>query len=684
MIKRFVAAIIAVSLILSMAAFAFGANESPIQVTLNDEKIILDNGIYLNEAGQLMTPLRQLAETLDYQVIWNPEDKSVDLSKDEETIQLRIGEANVKVNGESMTLGAEAVIKGNKTFIPVSFLSDAMDLVVGWDAKTQGLKIKQEKENVEDYFIQSEDKALHNQLDNYLMALEKHHNFHGSVLVAKDGKVLLNQGYGYGDFSQLTKNKSQTEFAIGSVTKQFTAMAIMQLYKRGLLKVEDPISNYFPDFPNGDKITIHHLLTHTSGLVNYTDLAEAYELSLKEQNPAGILNLIKDKPLQFQPGSTFLYNNTGYLLLSMIVEKVSGMSYEAFLKENIFAPLNMNNIGLSYGEDNKTHDATAYTGYLEVIPVDDEPLLRIAYGAGSLYATTEDLYRWDRALNTEQLVKKETLEKMFTGHVAAPGLGEYAYGWMVDDKDLGSVQFHNGLTFGFSSNFARYIDQGLTIIVLTNNRGFDTMGLTDTLAAIASNQAYEMPKPKKEIEIADKTRYDGYAGKYSMGSGVDITITRVDDKLFAQVTGDGTYEIYPEAENKFFYKVVNANITFITNEEGEATKLLFEQNGQKIVAQNEKFKEEKVPADIDPALYDQYVGVYELFPGFNLTITKDNDGIYAMATGQTVFEIFPESETEYFYRAVDAQITFVKNDKGQVTGLVLHQNGQDMPGNKIK
>jgi CubicO group peptidase (beta-lactamase class C family) len=667
-----------------MTTISLGASEPKSKVELNGASIILKDQLYTNEKEQMMCPLRELAEKLGYQITWNGADKSITLSRGSEVIKLKIGETSINVNGVGMNMGSAAVVKGDKTFVPLELFSNAMNLVVGLDKKSQSLKINQSSENTEEYFKLSENKTIQDKLDQYMQALEKYQNFHGSVLVAKGGKVLLDKGYGFSDFQQKTKNKSQTKFAIGSVTKQFTAMAIMQLSEKGMLNVEDKVSKYFPDFPNGDLITIHNLLTHTSGLVNYTDLKEFMNLAPDNQNPTEVLNLIKDKPLEFKPGEKAKYCNTGYVLLGMIVEKVSGMSYEEYLQKNIFTPLSMKDTGICYGENNIVPDATPYVGYLEVTPIDDEIVLRQTYGAGSICSTVEDLYRWDRALKTEQLVKKETSEKIFTKHTNIPGAGDYGYGWFIADTAIGEEIWHNGLTFGFTANIARFKDEDITIIILTNNRLYDTTSLTDTLTSITLNKEYGMPEIMKEIKIDDPNLYNSYVGEYDLGSGVHITITKKDDHIYAQVTGQTECEIFPQTQSKFFYKIADARIEFVSNEKGEVTEIIFEQNGIKMVAKNIKYKEEKVMATVDPKIYDEYVGEYELIPGMSIAITKENNRIYAQVTGQDKYEIFPMSEKDYFYKVVDAEISFVKDEKGQVTNLVLHQNGQDMPAHKIK
>ena len=588
MLKRLISIVLTISLILGMTTIALGASQPNIDFELNGIKAIQDEELYFNEEGQIMCPLREIAEKLDYIVTWDGKDKSITLSKGSEVARLKIAETNIIVNGVNRSMGTMPLIKEGKTFVPIEFFSKDLNLIVGWDNKYQKLKINQSRINAEDYFTRSEDNKIENELNTYMESLQEHQNFHGSVLVAKGGQILLNKGYGFADFQQNTENKSQTKFAIGSITKQFTAMAIMQLSEKGLLDVEDKVSKYIPDLPVGDQLTIHNLLTHTSGLANVTDLVEFYSLNPDNKDPMVVVDLIKDMSLEFNPGEKYNYSNTNYLLLGMIVEKLSGLSYEDYLQKNIFTPLNMKDTGICYGKNNQTHDATAYDGYLEVFPVDDELLLKQAYGAGNMYSTVEDLYRWDQALKTEKLVKKETLDKIFTGYATIPGAGSYGYGWIISDTVIGREIWHNGATFGFTSNIARFTDEDFTVIILTNNRLYNTVDLSNTLASIAFQMDYEMPEVIKEIEIEDSTIYDKYVGEYELMPSFVIKISKENDKIYAQVTGQDKYEIFPASEKEYFYKVVDAQITFVEDENGEIVSLILHQNGQDMSANKVK------------------------------------------------------------------------------------------------
>lgn len=317
----------------------------------------------------------------------------------------------------------------------------------------------------------SEVESLSDKANVYLLKLK----FKGSVLLAKKDIVLVRQGYGMANLDKNLPNTPNTIFRIGSVTKQFTALAIMQLQEQGKLNVKDPVHTYLPDYPHGDQITIHNLLTHTSGIPNLTEfpdfLATMGQQLTVEQN----LAKFKDKPLDFEPGSVFRYSNSGYIVLGAIIERVSKQTYEDYVSEHIFQPLGMNDSGFRDGGTTDQQYAVGYTNGLDTpfeAPFID---MSIPYSAGAMHSTIDDLYKWDRSLYTEQLIKKISAEAMFT-----PFKDQYAYGWGVVDEGR-KVYFHNGGINGFAAYIKRYTMDDMTVIVLGNNDGTDINGIGDAL-----------------------------------------------------------------------------------------------------------------------------------------------------------------------------------------------------------
>jgi CubicO group peptidase (beta-lactamase class C family) len=413
------------------------------------------------------------------------------------------------------------------------------------------------------------------QVDELINAYMKMDKFTGSILIAKDGKILVSKGYGMANRELDVINTPQTKFRLGSVTKQFTALAIMQLQERGLLNVNDPIKKYIPDYPSGDKITIHHLLTHTSGIPNLTDFPDFTETMMIPSPVEKTIERFKNKPLEFEPGEKFSYSNSGYVLLGYLIEKISGKSYESFLNENIFQPLNMTNTGYDHNSTILKNRASGYS-------LDKDELINAPYidmslpiGGGALYSTVEDLYLWDRALYTEKLVSKASLEKMFT-----PFKEDYGYGWTITELFKRKRISHSGGINGFSCNISRYVNDDACIIVLSNFEYAPVGQIGKDLAAIVFGEKYELPKERVEIQV-DPNIYDAYVGEYQIDTNLILNITKEDNRLFAQAIGTGQpkFEIYPESETKFFLKVVDAQITFVKNEKGIVTELILHQNG---------------------------------------------------------------------------------------------------------
>jgi CubicO group peptidase (beta-lactamase class C family) len=318
---------------------------------------------------------------------------------------------------------------------------------------------------------------LGTELDTILQKVTKANVFSGSVLAARDGQIILNQGYGLADREKKTPNTAQTRYRIYSITKQFTAMAILMLQEQGKLNVQDPICKYIPDCPAAWKtITIHHLLTHTSGIPDPPDLADYQKTEATPSPPEQLILRFKDKPLDFQPGEKWSYSNSGYALLGAIIERVSGQSYEDFLQKNIFEPLKMVNTGYDH---NRSDLAVGYvsSGRIKANSVD----MSLPYAAGGLYSTVEDLYRWDQALYTEQLVPQRALDTMFTAHASVPDSDEsgYGYGWFIGEYMNRRNISHGGGWVGYTSLIDRYPDDKVTVIVLTNQANVDPATISD-------------------------------------------------------------------------------------------------------------------------------------------------------------------------------------------------------------
>ena len=388
--------------------------------------------------------------------------------------------------------------------------------------------------------------------------------FMGTVLVAKHGKVLFSKSYGYADLEWNIPNSSTTRFNIASMTKQFTAAAILLLEDRGKLRTDDPVKKYLPDAPvSWAKITVYNLLTHTSGISEdsaHDDVGPPHKLTFS------------DKPLNFQPGEEWGYVNMGYLILGYLIEKISGQTYADFLQENIFRPLGMNDSGISSYVTVIPRRASGYWPGPNGIENAERPNLKIGFSAGGLYSTTQDLLRWEEGLFGGKLLTPAALRKMTT-----PFRNDYACGLFAKRVNGHLMIEHNGNNIGFNSDMAYYPEEGLAVIVLTNLNGTVMGKIATALAAIVHGEPVTISPPLKEISLP-KEVLASYAGTYQFAdSTVDM---KVEGSHLVGNFDDGSRIVFfAESETKFFDKTWGIEMEFSKNDKGEVASVTQRQDG---------------------------------------------------------------------------------------------------------
>ena len=292
-----------------------------------------------------------------------------------------------------------------------------------------------------------------------------------SVLISRQGKIIYKQAYGISDMELATSLKPEMVFRIGSISKQFTSIAILQLVEKGKIKLSDDIQKYIKDYPSqGHIISIEHLLTHTSGIKSFTSIFNFEDDQFKlDMTPKELIDLFKNEPMDFVPGSKFLYNNSGYILLGYIIELVSGQSYQKYMEENIFKPLKLSNIHYDNHHQLIKNRTKGYQAKLKGFENASYISMTIPYSAGALVSDTEDLFKWNTALFQEKLVKKETLDQAFKSYKLTNGKDTgYGYGWGIGSYKGKKVYFHGGGIVGFFT-FAIYLpEEDIYVAVLTN------------------------------------------------------------------------------------------------------------------------------------------------------------------------------------------------------------------------
>jgi len=528
-------------------------------------------------------------------------------------------------------------------------------------------------------------------IDRYLRKAEKVWHFSGSVLVAVDGRVILARGYGMANVTFEEPNTPSTKFYIGSLTKTFTAAAIMKLNEEGRLSLDDPLTKYLPDYPAdpGDRITIEELLTHTSGLPNYTDHPEVIFKRDQPMTPAELIDFFKNRPLEFEPGAGFEYSNSNYVLLGEIIEAASGQSYEAYLHHEILHPLGMFDSGYGRREAGHPQRADGYTldldrDYVQAVPIH----LSVLYAAGALYSTAEDLLKWDQSLNADRILSPESIEQMLTPHA-----GGYGYGWVIDTLYGRKYVYHGGYLDGFNCTMDRWLDDRLCVIVLSNEDAAPVKKMARSLAAICFEQPYSEPVSKDAIDMNPSLLAD-YVGAYEVAAGVYRFITLSEGKLYAQAGSAPPERLLPEAPDRFFFEVDNTRtLTFVRGSDGQVESQILFDNKRRYQAVRTKLGPDPgappTAVSLPLATLTEYCGVYDLVselpvddPNYRLYVTLSRGSLYISVGNTTPILIRPHAKDEFFHELADYRVVFERNEDGQVVGCLLRMGGSEVRGVK--
>jgi len=494
-------------------------------------------------------------------------------------------------------------------------------------------------------------------------------SFMGAVLVARGDQVILNKGFGSANLELNVPNTPSTKFRLGSVTKQFTAASILLLAERGKLALEDPVKKHWPDAPAAwDAITIYHLLTHTSGIPNFTNYPEYMQTwKFAPTTSEKAIGYFRDKPLEFAPGERMNYSNSGYVLLGYIVERVSGQSYATFVRENIFKPLGMNDSGYDVNAAILPNRAAGYTpganGLTNAAYVD----MTIPGGAGALYSTTADLLRWTQGLFGGKLLKPESLAKMTT-----PNKNNYAFGLVIGTSGGRKTIEHNGAIEGFNTQLTYFPDSKITVAVLSNVNGSAPTQIGEQLGRLAHGDTVRTNAERTQIQVP-RERLERLVGSYEITPMATMVISLEGNQLLSRLGGQPVVPLFAESETKFFARVVEAEMEFEIGADGKAVAMVLRQNGQQRRAPRIP---ERTAITLPQSVLQRYPGTYQLAPGFNLTITLEDGQLISQATGQGKAPLFAEAEGKFFLKVANAQVEFEGGEK--VTGLILKQGGREM------
>lgn len=542
--------------------------------------------------------------------------------------------------------------------------------------------------------------------------------FNGAVLVADDGEAIYKGGFGDAVMEFDVANTPATRFRIGSVTKQFTAALVLQLVEEGKIELQAPITAYLPEYPaaQGDRVTIHQLLTHTSGIPSYTALPGFMDGSVRDPfEPAdSLLSLVSSLELEFEPGTRWSYNNSGYHILGVVLEHVTGTPYDRLLRERILDPLGLEDTGYDHYDEVIEMRALGYErvpgGYAHAAYLDTS----VPYAEGMMYSTVEDLLKWDQALyGAGPFREPATKELYFTAHseIAGPDGARYAYGWFRRPVAVGpdTVQLieHGGGIFGFTTGFWRIPEERRTVIAMDNTTGehLDEM-MTDIVAILHGQDPAPPRQPISErlagiIEAAGveaavaayRALRDTAASAYDFDEDelneLGYIYLRQGDIATATRLFELNVEQFPDASNPYdslgeAYLAAGDSTRAIANYEKSLELNPGNDNARRILAEQLGVVAELTAIEVPSAALASYVGRYELHPGFVIEITRQGAAIYAQATGQNRLELIPLSATEFAVQGVDARVEFPADAGDAAPSLMLHQGGRDATAPRIE
>ncbi len=520
------------------------------------------------------------------------------------------------------------------------------------------------------------------------------------VLAAVDGKPVFEKAYGLANVELNVPNKPEFLFAIGSMSKQFTAVSILKLAQEGKLSLNDDITKYLTGYnTHGRKITIENLLTHTSGITSYTEKADFMKEFILDKTKEEMRDYFMNDSLLFEPGTDWSYSNSGFLLAGMIVEKVSGESLYEFEEENIFKPAGMEHTyfgmrdsvipGFVNGYDkigNNKYKESSYFSW------------SWPFGAGQIISSAEDLLKWDEALYTNKIVDQKLLEKGWNSYKLFDGeKTNYGYGWGVGEYKGTKIIRHGGAINGYLSDGIRIPSKHIYTVILSNFTGFGPAEINQKIAFKLAGIQIDIPKI---ISLApgELNEYTGVYEVHRSGSRITTNsskekvyryLTVKDDTLYSQNTGSGKAAVFPTEKDLFVFDKSTTFLKFNRDDSGKIASLtIYSEPLGYGPNENEPKTSLPIPSErkeinLTAEQLQRYRGAYDFGSNFQLKIFIKEDKVFGQATGQPAVELFPESEKRFFLKVVDASIDFNFNDEGKITGLVLHQGG-DYKAQKIE
>jgi CubicO group peptidase (beta-lactamase class C family) len=499
------------------------------------------------------------------------------------------------------------------------------------------------------------------------------------VLVMKEGKVVFRRAYGLASVELKVPLQADMVFRIGSVTKQFTAAAVMGLVEEGKVELQAPIGRTLKELPAAwAKVTVEQLLNHTSGIPSYTNDPSFFAGMREDLPPARLLERIKTKPMDFEPGASHQYNNSGYVVLGMLVEQVTGQAYGDFLQKRYFEPLGLKHTRSGLQAGLVSGLVSGYTSGPEPAPYIS---MSQPFAAGALLSTVDDLARWNEALQGGRVVKPESLARMMAPTRTRDGKAwPYGFGMWSLSFHGASYVLHNGRINGFSSLLLADPRSRTVAVILSNSDDLpvDAEYLGLRLLALAAGN----PIPETRTVAVEAGKLARLAGSYR-AEGARRTIRVEGGRLFSQVGGSPAAELLPVSETEFAFQDSDTRLRFALQGDKVLGVHRADYDGEGPLQKRLEAGDERQALALDPAVFDALAGQYELAPGFVLKIWREGGRAFSQGTGQPPAEIFPFGPGKFFLKVVEAELEFVKDGEGRVKELVLLQGGEKLAAKRL-
>ncbi|MBI3139823.1 MAG: serine hydrolase [Sphingobacteriales bacterium] len=531
-------------------------------------------------------------------------------------------------------------------------------------------------------FVQGQQgRNLTKEFDKFLTTQFKPNDPGATVLVAKKGQIIYKKAFGMANLELKAPMQTDNVFWIASIGKQFTAVAILQLMEQGKLNLDDEITKFIPGYPTqGNKITIEHLLTHTSGIQNFSGMKDPEKKLAFDCKPEEVIDFFKNFPMRFAPGTSWEYSNSGYFLLGYIIEKITGKPYSEYLDKNIFKPLGMTNSLFANNKRMIRNRVGAYSmgenGYENSRSLNPTHI----YSAGAIQSTVEDLFKWHQAVHAYKLVKQEIMDNAFKRYKLANGREtDYGYGWRLGYVYESSSIWHGGSIEGFGSTEIYLPKEDVFVVVFSNCDCIYPKEISSRLAALASGKPYEY----KEIPV-DKSKLQEYTGVYENQHGQQRIISFSENQLYSQLGRGPKSKLKAYQKDKFFIDAI-VTIEFSKNQGGKIENLTSKKlEGNEVWIKTNKPIPDENGIKVDGKILETYVGEYEIPSVFAFSITKEQDRLFIQGKDQKKIEMFAETENKFFLKVNDAMLEFVKDDSGRIIKAILNQGGRSSVANKIK